>query len=133
MQRIGKHHKHEEIIFREYPNTDTAELAAKLKITKRALTQLAYKLKVKKCSTFQRKKRSILMKKSHKNGVYCNSKRYIKGISNKKIKELSENIKALNDHGQTMLANITSMIIERIKSSNDINFEFLTVRDGWGK
>ena len=133
MQRIGKHHKHEEIIFREYPNTDTAELAAKLKITKRALTQLASKLKVKKCSTFQRKKRSSLMKKAHKDGVYCNSKRYIKGISNKKIKELSENIKALNDNGQTVLANITSMIIDRIKSSNEINFEFLTVKEGWGK
>ena len=131
MQRIGKHHKHEEIISREYPVTDSAELAAKLKITKRALTQLAYKLKVKKCSTFQRKKRSILMKKAHKDGVYCNSKRYIKGISNKKIKELSENIKALNENGQTMLANITSMIIERIKISNEINFEFLTIRNGW--
>ena len=131
MQRIGKHHKHKDIISREYPVSDSAELAAKLKITKKTLTQLAYKLKVKKCSTFKRKKRSILMKKAHKDGVYCNSKRCTKWISNKKIKELSENIKALNENGQTMLANITSMIIERIKSSNEINFEFLTVREGW--
>lgn len=131
MQRIGKHHKHKEIIFREYPVTDSAELAAKLKITKKTLTQLAYKLKVKKCSTFQRKNRSILMKKAHKDGVYCNSKRYIKCISNKKIKELSDNVKALTENGQIMLANITSTIIERIKSSNEINFEFLTVKEGW--
>lgn len=130
MQRIGKHYKHEAIIRRDYPTTDSAELAEKLQITQRALQQLAYKLDVKKCPTFKRKKRSDLMKKAHAGGLYRNSKGYISGITNKRIRELEDNIKTLSASGELVLANVTKMIIERIKASKSKNLDCLTIMDG---
>ncbi len=44
------------------------------------------------------------------------------------IADMKKNVLALNNAGQNVLANLTSMVIERIKA-RDINLDFLTIRD----
>lgn len=131
MQVIGKQKMLEAIIHSDYPATDTAKLAEKLFLTKKALVQQAHKLGVKKCPAFKKLNRSVSMENAHSDGLYLTSKRYICGAGNRKISELEDSIKALNAAGQTMLANLTSGIIERIRAAGgkELKFDFLIIRD----
>jgi len=118
------------IIEKLYPTTNTVELAKKLNIEVKTLQKRAQTYGVKKSADFVSATRSEIIKKSGHGFKHKNiPKRHVPVDL---LKRLKDNIKPLNENGQTMLANITSMIIERIKSSNEINFEFLTIYDGWG-
>jgi hypothetical protein len=123
--------KHAPMIIKFYPTMDTLELADKLGLEEKQVSQIAYKIKVKKCPIFKRRKRGARMKKRHAEGVCLTSKRYISGPANRLIRTFEDNRNALMAAGQTRLAELAGVIAGMVSSTGGIKFDFLTSVGGW--